>query len=259
MDPISDWDREVDESSPNKILAQLFDDALARDEFEFCCAILRVRGMESAGWNPFYESLELIEQFNSLVPLAETKLKVRLTLFLYCHMTEMYDFYAIPKNMIRILEGKRYSLSPFSRQAEPEEREEKYPGGKVARLCASATSIDAMDVKNLFDSLLIKEVRNAFYHSDYFLTEDSFVIRNGVGITLSRLTKKNIPFSWLMPRLYLGINTGLALLDLLFAYRASYTENKLVSGRMGGNGEYTDIELLASEESGLYGFQSAGI
>lgn len=252
------WNTEVDETIPNAVLGKLFEDARAEDEFEFCCSILRVRGMESAGWNPFQESMEMVDQFLALVPLVESKLKIRLTLFLYCHMTEMNDFYSVPANMLRILSGHRYSLSPFSKDSLPPGSGAKYPGEKVRQIIDASADAGRPEVGSLFDELLIKEVRNAFYHSDYFLTRDGFVIRGGKGVKRGMETKNNIPLTWLMPRLSLGINTGLAMLDLMAAHRGSYTKNKVVRGRMGGNGEYTDIELLASEEERLTGFQTAG-
>ena len=254
----SGWDETVDETIPNEVLGMLFEDARTEDEFEFCCSILRVRGMESAGWNPFQESMEMVDQFLALVPLVENKLKVRLTLFLYCHMTEMNDFYAVPANMLRILNGYRYSLAPFSKDSLPPGSGAKYPGEKVRQICDASASVSRPEVGRLYEELLLKEVRNAFYHSDYFLTRDSFVIRGGKGIKRGVETKNNIPFEWLMPRLSLGINTGLAMLDLMAAHRESYSKNKTVRGRMGVNGEYTDVELLATNEERLTGFRSAG-
>ena len=76
------------------LLNRLFDDALKADEFEYCCTLLRFRGEEPLAWDPLGESAELIQQIGSLVqaPLVDS-LRVRLLLFLYCHVTEMHDLY----------------------------------------------------------------------------------------------------------------------------------------------------------------------
>jgi hypothetical protein len=47
----------------------LFDAAKAVDELEFGCTLLRVRGMESAGWDPFGETHQLVEDLMTLVSM----------------------------------------------------------------------------------------------------------------------------------------------------------------------------------------------
>lgn len=38
------------------ILRKLFDVAKVKDEFEFCSTMLRVRGLEGPGWDPFTQA-----------------------------------------------------------------------------------------------------------------------------------------------------------------------------------------------------------
>jgi hypothetical protein len=82
-------------------IEQLFNTAKAADEFEFCCTLLRIRGLESPGWDPLQESISLIDQLLALIeaPIQES-LQYRLILMLYCHITEMNDLYNILGNLI---------------------------------------------------------------------------------------------------------------------------------------------------------------
>ena len=67
--------------------------------FEYACALLRVGGMEDAGWDPLQESIELFQDLitlsESLSQLPETqftdpeKTGLRLALISYAHLTEM--------------------------------------------------------------------------------------------------------------------------------------------------------------------------
>jgi hypothetical protein len=53
---------EHEHPEPRAILAPLFERAKAADEFEFCCTLLRIRGMEDAYWDPLRESYQLTQQ-----------------------------------------------------------------------------------------------------------------------------------------------------------------------------------------------------
>jgi hypothetical protein len=76
----------------------LFEAAKAEDEFEFACTLLRVRGMEAAGWDPFVETHQLV---NDLMALSGAPLivhtKARLGLLLYSHLTEVGAMYEIAR------------------------------------------------------------------------------------------------------------------------------------------------------------------
>jgi hypothetical protein len=58
--------------------AEIFDDLFTRareaDEFEYACALLRVRGMEDVGWDPLEETAAL---FNGIASLLQAPLRAR--------------------------------------------------------------------------------------------------------------------------------------------------------------------------------------
>lgn len=85
----------------SNMIGDLFNKAKEKDEFEFCCTLLRGRGKESAGWDSLFESYNLIKQTLSLISAPVDGLfKIRLLLLLYCHITEMNDFYSIVANLL---------------------------------------------------------------------------------------------------------------------------------------------------------------
>lgn len=237
------------------IFSNIFDAAKKNDEFEFCCTLMRIRGAESPGWDTLNESNTLTQQLLSLIhsPL-QPDFKLRLTLFLYCHLTEMSDFYSIPANMLRIIDGERYSMNPFNPTAHNSGKEAKYPIVKIERISEWADDAGHPGVSDLYRNLLVKEVRNAFFHSDYILTDDSFNIRLGDPVRIESSLVHKVPLEWLIPRLELGINASLALTKLLFDSIGSYKSDKVIRGRFNPDGSYTNITLTADPEQGLTGF-----
>ena len=95
-------------------LDALFEAAKARDEFEFGCTLLRVRGMESAGWGPFVETSRLVDDLLTLsgAPLVGHT-KVRLGLLFYSHLTEVSAIYDMLANLTLVIAGERYTMYPF--------------------------------------------------------------------------------------------------------------------------------------------------
>jgi len=255
---------------PFESLKELFDKARVADEFEFCCTLLRMRGCQDAGWDPLIESEHLINQTLTLVNSPVDELfRRRLMLFLYCHLCEMDEMYRIVANMVRVSQGERYHLDAVNTGG-------KLPKGwdrlydcmgdalRVARLARSA-GFDA--VGELFETAMIRQVRNGFFHSQYALFNEDFRLTNvsplsGKGPTIGYVDEAGapyfmqtsiIPFEWLVPRIQLAVNTVLTVMNLVGESRLSYKEPKKIQGRIGHGGGYVELTLLANEH-GLYGF-----
>lgn len=244
------------ELRPRDTLTPLFIKAKETDEFEYCSTLLRIRGMEDAFWDPLVESYQLTNQLVRLIqaPLDDG-LHLRLVLFLYCHLTEMDDLYNIVANLLHVTAGQRYSMTPLP-----------IPKGTIPRgyqrnkridqLIALANGQGFNDVGRLFEKMYVRPVRNAFFHSDYILSPDSFNIRRGEGLNIDNVISPKIPLEWLMPRLELGINTSIAVMELLLEGIKSYKEDKIIRGRIGHNNSWMDIQLTTDREHGLTGFKS---
>jgi hypothetical protein len=246
-------------AEPYQVLAPLFQHTREADEFEFCCTLMRIRGAEDTGWDPLRESDTLAHQISGLIqaPL-DHGLRLRLLLFLYCHLTEMEDLYKVIANLLRVIQGERYNLNPF---ATLPKLKRKQPNGyrlseRIDQLIALSQQAGFSDVGELFAAFYVRPVRNAFYHSDYILTQESFNIRWGEGVNVDNVIDRRVRLDWLVPRLELGVNTALAMFAHVSEHARSYTEDKIVRGRFGPNDSYVDIQLTTHSEYGLRGFKS---
>jgi hypothetical protein len=83
-------DSNLNEDEVRARLRGLLQTAKAEDEFDFACTLMRVRGMEDLGWDPFVETQQLVADLTNLIgqPLVPYT-KVRLGLLLYSHLTEV--------------------------------------------------------------------------------------------------------------------------------------------------------------------------
>ena len=248
---------DIHDQEPGEVFGPLFEDARSKDEFEFICTLMRVRGTEDVGWDPFMESHELAQQLIGLIdaPLDQ-KLRLRLLLFLYCHLTEMTDLYAVTVNLLRILRGDRYVLDPFYNLPKPSKAQTgDLLNRPIRQLASLATEVGQIEVGELYTAFYMRPVRNAFYHSDYILTNDSLNIKHGEGIRSGDALTHKVELNWLVTRLNLGINAALALFDAMITHIGGYKQDKIVKGRLAPDGSYVDIQITTDPMHGLRGFR----
>lgn len=248
--------------SPEEVEARLhvlFEAAKAAEEFEFACTLLRVRGMEDAGWDPFIETQRLVED---LMLLIDTPLvghtKIRLGLLLYSHLTEVGAVYEVLANLTRVLTGERYSTDPFldyyprNRKGEPQFLSTR---GKVAALREMLEGAGQAGVIEMLDWFFNPSVRNAFAHADYTLHEDKFRCRSE-WFELGDVQTSEMPLQVLVDLFNRALAFFQAFMHEYTEQRRSYEVNKVVLGRLGGGSTSEPVELLADAERGLYGFCS---
>jgi hypothetical protein len=240
-------------------LHELFEAAKAVDEFEFACTLLRVRGLESAGWDPFGETHQLVEDLMTLVgaPLVPHT-KVRLGLLLYSHLTETGATYDILANLTRVVTGERYVIDPFldhyprNRKGEPQFLTTP---AKVRALKEMLGAVDHTAVSETLDWFFHASVRNAFAHADYTLHGDEFRARSAF-FEHGGVRTPVLPLDMLADI----VNRALAFYDAFMRefddQRGGYRANKVVGGRISGGTDHEPVELLADEKRGLYGFRS---
>jgi hypothetical protein len=243
---------------PSRLHA-LFDEARSVDEFEFGCALLRFRGMQDAGWDPFVETQLLVEDLMALISAPiRAHTQVRLGLLLYSHLTEVGAVYDMLANLVRVIAGARYSIDPFL-EFYPRNRKGELQflstTKKVSVLKEMLDQAGHASVAELLDWFFNAPVRNAFAHADYTLHEDKF--RSGSerfeigGIETSELELQTLGEV---------LNRALAFYEAFMteygSQRGGYSANKLITGRISGGAKRESIELLADPEHGLYGFRT---
>lgn len=248
---------DTEKHNPAPILEPIFLKACNKDEFEFACSLMRIRGSEVAGWDPLLESNELINQLLSFIHAPiDDKMRIRLLLFLYCHVTEIDDLYNVIGNLMRVCLGERCSPSPFIGEFHSSGKPAHSPNSKVKRLSEWSVEVDAPDIGNMLTYMLVRQVRNAFFHSDYIIHDNQFNIKYGEGVLIDNVITKAISLDWLIPRLEMGINFSLATIGLIHKYMHSYKEEKVVPARILDNDGVEDMLLTIKPSFGLTGFRS---
>ncbi len=244
------------------ILNKLFLQAKEKDEFEYICALLRIRGMESAGWDPFEETQTL---FHDMVQLAQAPLKgdaqLRLLLFIYCHLTEVDAMYNVLENMLRTIDGERCSISPFRELYGKTKTffDSRPPSAKqvVNALREHAEKTGQKDLSELLSWMFNDQIRNAFFHSDYIIYKDEFRSREANFKTDNVITK-SMKIKDLIDIINRGLKFFQDFITVYFEHRLSYKEPKIVHGRILANGGSEPLELIIGQNGGVCGFKSVG-
>lgn len=240
-----------------ELFDHIFSQAKAKDEFEYCCALLRIRGMEGAGWDTLQESRMLLSQTLSCIASPiDPGFRVRLLLLAYCHAVEMNFIYDMIANMIQISRGERYCMNWFASEFHSSNEPATYPIQKIERIQEWSQQIDQKEIGSIFRDMYMKDVRNAFDHSDYILYKDTFRIKEGNRSKrkLFEGGSREYKLELLIPKLELGINIALMLIQLTIESIHSYKENKRVPSRMMEGDPFFDMELTVEPGYGLTGF-----
>jgi len=188
-----------------KVLNDLFDPTPHMNSiriFEFVCALVRAGGLELGGFDPWYESKAIIDDIRNLSQLTlseelfpdPVKTRIRLALVAYCTLTEMDLPYVLIANLLRLRCGEKYHLEPFRdlAQKRPAKKGQAFgkvipatPSQKIRRITDLAKNAKMDAVSTAFAENYDSVLRNAVYHSDYVLHDDSLIIRKD-----SRLSRK---------------------------------------------------------------------
>ena len=180
-------------------LASLFARAANTDGFNYLCSLLRVEGITSGYWDAFVEAEEALQEFSKLLRLTkkrgQEKRAIRFGLLIYCYATEMSPPYEILANLLRCCQNKSYMMYPFSHLIRVSKkrglfakRHLPYPINKIEHIKELAAACGEVKLNEILDSFFNNDIRNAFYHSDYTISENEFRIIEG-----AKLGKNIIP------------------------------------------------------------------
>jgi len=244
-------------------IQNLFERAKAKDEFEYACKLLRIRGVESAGWDSLEETDQLFQDITGLMnsPLRGYT-QVRLALLLYSHLTEVDAIYLVLANLVRVIQGERYTMDPFAQLYQPRGKprmDQRPPSAKsvVNYLVKCADEQKESDLVELLNWFFHDNVRNAFFHSDYIIHQDEFRSREAWLLQKDGTYSPSLKLVELMELINRGILFYQVFMATFIGHIRSYKADKEVKGRFGQNGEVVSITLTASKD-GLYGFKSIG-
>ncbi len=256
------WTVALDESERDN-RNPVFDEALTRylnaidpaftkaeevDEAEFVKALLRVRSMQDAGWDPYETTLRAVPammKLHALIPDGDEWYETsrHLALWTYGHVVEASEPYAILADMLDIASGGFFRADRFpdkplrpARQGElwPPKRPQRYDEKLVQleRLAEAAGLVNALvPVKEIWD----RELRNAVFHADYtFHGSETRIPREGKTYTHDEIQT--------LVNRALAYHEALAVLRR--AYRAGYTAPTVVRVRARNEREQDESAIV---------------
>jgi hypothetical protein len=165
--------------------------------FEWACTMVRVTGMKDTGWDSYVESTELLEDLTQLMGLdlpedrfpKPANTQARLAVIAYSHMIEMSASYELLANLLRLRLGMKYSVEPLAHlnklrdtNVNDMKRKKVVPASPIAKI----NEIDEMsknagipEVGAALRGIYNNTIRNAVYHSDYAIHDDSLRLLSG--------------------------------------------------------------------------------
>jgi hypothetical protein len=234
------------------ILNDLLSKAFNASPFDVLCSVLRVGGMSDANWDPFEESRKAFDDFNWILEksLAERTedCSRRISLLMYCQAVEMTAPHEILTNLLRCVLKGNYVVSPFrhlGRKSKqklfswiPPSAKQKFQ--EIKDLASRAGETELIEK---IDSFFDDKIRNAFSHSDYILTDKYFRYTEGglaQQIALEDLDKR--------------IDACFGFYGAFLALHKHWLHLLGKARRFHKWPRYEVLELLSTEEEGVYGF-----
>jgi hypothetical protein len=133
------------------------------DEAQFVMALLSVRGMQDAGWDPYETTIQGIRAATRLHNEIDDRLAARhLQLWIYGHIVEASVPYELLGNLAQISIGEPAVMDPFRNL-----RPRPSPGKKIAQIGEWADQAGNQAVAYVLPQIWDPELRNAVFHSDY--------------------------------------------------------------------------------------------
>jgi hypothetical protein len=233
-------------------LNDLFFRSLRKDSFGTLCALLRVSGLQDAGWDPFEESVEAFEDYNWLLEKATSerseKSGWRVGLLMYCQLVEMTAPHELLENFLRIISGEKYHLRPFGHLIRTKNKQlfsSIPPSAKVKfrELKKSAEKSSENDLIEFINSFFNDDVRNAFFHSDYIITEKYF-----------RWTESGLAKQIQLETLNTIITNCFYFYGALLWCHKYWLKELAKTPKFHKWPQYEILEILSNEDTGVYGF-----
>jgi len=214
-----------------------------------------MRGMQDAGWNTAYETQYAFQEYLEFIGnLQPIKMKSRVALGFYCHLAEASGFYEVPKNMLRISEGKPYALWPFINMVQKHRQTGNQiapNANKVLRdLAGHAKTLGFDDLADVFRDAFDSDIRNGYSHADYIVWHDSLRLpmRNG-GYA------RAIPWDEFTLIFERGVNFFNILQTIVAEYVRLYNTPKTIKARLQNEPEM-DWTIYSDPKTGSFGITS---
>ena len=236
-----------------RYLDSLFNRAFRSSPFDTLCTVLRVGGWMSQDWDPFVESEEAFKDYDWLLDKARSEhtpfAAWRVALLTYCHAVEMTVPHVFLANLLRIVAGEPYVIYPFAdllrkKKKDPFATTPPSATAKINRIRSLADKAGEPKLVEILDSFFDDQIRNAFSHSDYVLTESGF-----------RWTESGPASEIPLDKLTMMVETCFAFYSALLACQPRW---KTVFGKLNRFHKlprYEVLELVKDQEGPVCGFR----
>lgn len=229
-----------------------FDPAFAKaeevDEAEFVKALLRVRSMQEAGWDPYETTLRAVPammKLHAFIPVGDEWYETsrHLALWTYGHVVEASEPYAMVADMLDIAGGGLFHVHRFpDKPLRPPRPGELWPPKwpqrydeklvELERLAEAAEMADVLlPIKEIWD----RELRNAVFHADYTIHGSE---------TRIPASGKTYPHDEVQTLVNRALAYHEALTILRRAYRAAYSEPTILQVRARNEGEADESAVV---------------
>lgn len=212
----------------------LFDSAKETNELQFVMALNpEFRGAQDPGWNTAKEAMKAFDEYINFINNEEpTSITARVALGFYSYISEASGLYEVPKNMLRIIEGKPYVLWPFQDIVQVHNRTGNViapNANKILRnLAGHAEELELHDLAICFRDAFNSDLRNGYAHADYVIWDDGIRLRNRNGGNPQIISWNK--FHKLLER---GINFFNIFKDIAHEYVQSYNPPKRIMASLG--------------------------
>lgn len=148
-------------------LEPLFDKAQEKSDFQFILTLLRFRGIQGPGQDPYENSIETIDALMDIEKKIKGRAKLNIFLWLYGHIVESSEPYEIIANLLHICAGETYRTFNYPYQKIRSGYRPQSPTEKINYLEKLSNEVKMPFVIEPIKEILDKDLRNAVFHSDY--------------------------------------------------------------------------------------------
>ena len=216
-------------------LKELFEKARQKNQLHFCFSLNpEFRGCQGPGFSSTEECFVAINEYISYLQDERNtgRIKIRIGLMFYCHLSEASGFYEVPKNMLRVVEGKPHILWPFKDIVETH----RTTGEKIAPnankvmkdLAGHSADLGLMQLAETFKNLFDADLRNGFAHADYVVWPEGILLTKRNGGEKQFITYER--FNHLLNR---AVNFFSILHEVIHESVESYDPPKTFRGKLG--------------------------
>jgi hypothetical protein len=148
-------------------LEPAFSLARKKCEFEFLFSLLRIRGLQAAGWDPYETTLRAIPALKKVHDqILEFEAARHLQLWIYGHILEASEPYELLANLVDVANGGRFKMERFppKKGGYPQS-----PGEKIAKIEKAAGEANISTVAVPLREIWNRNFRNSIFHADYIL------------------------------------------------------------------------------------------